>query len=65
MRASPAARKSAIAQSLRDRVWPLFEAGRLKPVIYRVFPLAEAASAHALMESSTHVGKIILEVDPA
>jgi NADPH:quinone reductase-like Zn-dependent oxidoreductase len=65
MRASPAARKSAIAQSLRDRVWPLFEAGRLKPVIYRVFPLAEAAAAHALMESSTHVGKIILEVDPA
>jgi len=65
MRASPAARKTAIAASLRERVWPLFEAGRLKPVIYRVFPLAEAAAAHALMESSTHIGKIILEVDPA
>lgn len=64
MRASPAARKNAIAQSLRERVWPLFEAGRLKPVIYRVFPLAEAAAAHALMESSRHIGKIILEVEP-
>jgi putative PIG3 family NAD(P)H quinone oxidoreductase len=65
MRASPAARKAAIAASLRERVWPLFEAGRLKPVIHRVFPLAEAAAAHALMESSRHIGKIVLEVDPA
>ena len=65
MRASPAARKAAIASSLRERVWPLFEAGRLKPVIYRVFPLAEAAAAHALMESSQHIGKIILEVASA
>jgi putative PIG3 family NAD(P)H quinone oxidoreductase len=64
MRASPAARKAAIAQSLRERVWPLFEAGRLKPVVYRVFPLADAAAAHALMESSQHIGKIILEVAP-
>jgi putative PIG3 family NAD(P)H quinone oxidoreductase len=65
MRASPAARKTAIAEALRERVWPLFEAGRLKPVIYRVFPLEEAAAAHALMESSQHIGKIILEVEPS
>ena len=62
LRASPAARKSEIAASLRDRVWPLFPAGKLKPVIYRVFPLAEAAQAHRLMESSAHIGKIMLEV---
>ena len=62
MRASPAARKAGIARSLRERVWPLFAAGRVKPVIYRVFPLAEAAAAHALMESSQHIGKIMLEV---
>jgi NADPH:quinone reductase len=62
MRASPHERKAAIAQALRERVWPLFEAGRLKPVIYRVFPLQEAAAAHALMESSQHIGKIMLAV---
>jgi putative PIG3 family NAD(P)H quinone oxidoreductase len=64
MRASPLERKVAIAQSLRDRVWPLFETGRVKPVIYRVFPLGEAAAAHALMESSRHIGKIMLEAHP-
>jgi NADPH2:quinone reductase len=64
MRASPHERKAAIAQSLRERVWPLFEAARLKPVIYRVFPLPEAAAAHALMESSQHIGKIMLAVRP-
>jgi NADPH2:quinone reductase len=64
MRASPLERKIAIAQALRDRVWPLFEAAVLKPVIYRVLPLAEAAAAHALMESSQHIGKIMLAVRP-
>jgi NADPH2:quinone reductase len=64
MRASPHERKAAIAQALRERVWPLFEAGRLKPVIYRVFPMQEAAAAHALMESSQHIGKIMLAVQP-
>jgi len=64
MRASPHARKAAIAKALRERVWPLFEAGKLKPAIYRVFPLAEAAAAHALMESSQHIGKIMLTVRP-
>jgi putative PIG3 family NAD(P)H quinone oxidoreductase len=64
MRASPHQRKAAIARALRERVWPLFEGGRLKPVIYRVFPLQEAAAAHALMESSQHIGKIMLAVRP-
>lgn len=62
LRPRPVAFKAAIARSLRERVWPLFEQCKLKPVIYRSFPLAEAAQAHALMESSTHVGKIVLEV---
>jgi putative PIG3 family NAD(P)H quinone oxidoreductase len=65
MRASPHERKAAIAGALRQRVWPLFEAGKVKPVIYRVFPLAEAAAAHELMESSRHIGKIMLEVEKA
>ncbi len=64
MRASPHERKAGIAQALRARIWPLFEAGRLKPVIYRVLPLSEAAAAHALMESSQHIGKIMLAVGP-
>ena len=54
--------KAAIAQQLLARVWPLFAQGRIKPVIYRTFPLAEAAAAHTLMESSAHVGKILLQV---
>ncbi|MGH8855049.1 MAG: NAD(P)H-quinone oxidoreductase [Telluria sp.] len=62
LRPRPVAFKAAIARSLRERVWPLFEQGALKPVIYRTFPLAQAGEAHALMESSTHVGKIVLEV---
>ena len=62
LRASPPARKAQIARSLRDQVWPLFAAKKLKPVIYRVFPLADAVEAHRLMESSAHIGKIMLEV---
>ncbi len=62
LRASPAQRKFEIARSLRDEVWPLLETGAVKPVIHRVFPLAEAAAAHALMESSQHIGKIMLRV---
>jgi len=62
LRPRPVAFKAAIARSLRERVWPLFEQGKLKPVIFRTFPLAQASDAHALMESSTHVGKIVLEV---
>ena len=62
LRASPDARKAEIAASLRAKVWPLFASGQLKPVINRVFPLGEAAAAHALMESSAHIGKIALVV---
>jgi NADPH:quinone reductase len=52
--------KTELARALRATAWPLIEAGAVKPVIHRVFPAAEAAAAHALMESSTHVGKIVL-----
>ena len=62
LRASPAARKAALARSMREKVWPLFAERKLKPVIHRVFPLAEAAAAHRLMESSAHIGKIMLAV---
>jgi NADPH2:quinone reductase len=60
LRARSVAYKTRLAQALREKVWPLLEAGRVKPVIHRVFPAHEAAAAHALMESSTHVGKIVL-----
>ena len=53
--------KSAIARELRERVWPLIEAGKVRPVIHTVFAAAQAAQAHALMESSVHVGKIVLD----
>jgi NADPH2:quinone reductase len=62
LRPRPIAFKAAIAAQLRERIWPLIEAGKIKPVIYRTFPLEQAAQAHALMESSTHVGKIMLEI---
>lgn len=52
--------KAEIVSKLRQQVWPLLESGAIKPVIYKTFPLEEAAQAHALMESSTHVGKIML-----
>jgi len=54
--------KGAIAADLRREVWPLIEKGRVKPVVYRTFPLDEAAAAHQMMESSEHVGKIVLVV---
>jgi NADPH:quinone reductase len=60
LRPRPLAYKAALAQDLARTVWPLVEAGRIKPVIHRVFAAAQAAEAHALMESSTHVGKIVL-----
>ena len=60
LRPRSVAYKTAIARALRERVWPLLEAGRVRPVIHQVFPAAQAAEAHALMESSTHVGKIVL-----
>jgi len=60
LRPRPVAFKAAIAQSLAKSVWPLIEAGKIKPVIHSTFPAAEAAKAHALMESNQHVGKIVL-----
>lgn len=62
LRARDAAVKAGIAQSLREKVWPLIEARRIRPVVHAVFPLDRAADAHALMESGTHVGKIVLAV---
>jgi NADPH:quinone reductase len=52
--------KSAIAEKLRLHVWPLLASGAVKPVIYKTFPMSEAAAAHTLMESSAHIGKIVL-----
>ncbi|MGK5050132.1 NAD(P)H-quinone oxidoreductase [Janthinobacterium sp. RB2P8] len=62
LRPRPVAFKAAIANHLRTTVWPLIEAGKIKPVIYQTFPLEKANEAHALMEASTHVGKIMLQV---
>ena len=62
MRPRTTAQKGAIAQALRERVWPVLAAGRCGPVIHRTFKLAEAAEAHALMQTSTHIGKIMLDV---
>jgi len=62
LRPRPVAFKAAIAARLRETVWPLIAAGKIRPVIYKTFPLEQAAAAHALMESSTHVGKIMLQV---
>ncbi len=60
LRARPVADKAAIARAVEDKVWPLIAAHKVKPVIYKTFPLTEAAAAHALMESSRHIGKIVL-----
>ena len=60
LRARPVAEKAVIAQSLRQTVWPLLEQGTVRPIVFQTFPLAEAAKAHALMESGAHIGKIVL-----
>ena len=60
LRPRPVAFKGAIAQALREQVWPLLAAGQVKPVIHSTFAAADAAKAHALMESNQHVGKIVL-----
>jgi NADPH2:quinone reductase len=62
LRPRPVTFKRHIAQQLRTQVWPLLESGRIKPVIYKTFSLEQAADAHALMETSTHVGKIMLQI---
>jgi NADPH2:quinone reductase len=60
LRPRPVAFKGAIARSLREKIWPLIERGKIKPEIYKTFPLTQAADAHRLMESSQHIGKIVL-----
>ena len=60
LRARPLAFKAAIARALQSQVWPLLAAGKVAPVVHSVFPAAQAAQAHALMESNQHVGKIVL-----
>jgi len=62
LRPRPIAFKAAIAANLRQHVWPLIEAGKIRPVIHHRFPLEQAAQAHAMMESSAHIGKIMLEL---
>jgi NADPH2:quinone reductase len=54
--------KATIARNLREKIWPLIESGRIKPQVFKTFPLAEAGEAHRLMESSQHIGKIVLTV---
>lgn len=62
LRARPIGEKGEIALALRETVWPLIEKGAIKPVLSRIFPLDQAADAHRLMESSAHIGKIVLDI---
>jgi NADPH:quinone reductase len=62
LRARTVAQKAAVADAVRKNVWPLLAAGRVRPVIHATFPLAEASEAHRLMETSNHIGKIVLTV---
>ena len=57
--------KRAVAKAVFENLWPLFEKGDIKPLIYKTFPLEDAAKAHALMASSSHIGKIMLTVNDA
>ncbi len=63
LRIRPIAFKGAIAQNLLQQVWPLFASGKIRPIVHAVLPAADAAQAHALMEASHHVGKIVLTWD--
>jgi NADPH2:quinone reductase len=62
LRPRPVEFKGYIARNLREKIWPLIESGRIKPEIYKTFPLEQAAEAHRLMESSQHIGKLVLTV---
>ena len=62
LRSRTVAQKGAVAAAVLQNVWPLLRAGRARPVIHATFPLAEASEAHRLMESSSHIGKIVLTV---
>jgi NADPH:quinone reductase len=63
LRPRSVAEKGVIADALRKKVWPLLDAGTVAPIIHATFPLAKAADAHRLMESSAHIGKIVLTTD--
>ena len=63
LRARPLAEKATIVAAVREHVWPLIEQGRVAPVIHQRFPLEQAADAHRLMEESSHIGKILLDVE--
>lgn len=65
LRPRPVEEKAAIAQQLREKVWPALADGTLSPRLHRTFPLAEAAAAHRYMESGAHVGKIVLTLSPS
>ena len=54
--------KALLAQEIAENAWPFVESGQLRPVIDKVFPMADAAAAHARMEAGEHVGKIVLEM---
>ena len=62
MRARSTAQKAAIAAELREKVWPVLDAGRCLPPIHARFGFAQVAEAHRLMESSAHIGKIVLDL---
>ncbi|KDO17301.1 hypothetical protein SPRG_17254, partial [Saprolegnia parasitica CBS 223.65] len=62
LRSRNVAFKAQIAKELLATVWPLLESRQIKPIIYKTFPLSEATAAHQLMESSDHVGKIMLQI---
>ena len=62
LRPRTVAEKAAIARGIEEKVWPLVAAGKIKPVIDSTFPLAKASEAHARMETSQHIGKIVLTV---
>ena len=60
LRSRSVAQKAAVAAAVREHIWPLLTAGRARPIIYKTFPLTQASEAHHLMESSSHIGKIVL-----
>jgi len=62
LRPRPVSFKGAIARSLKERVWPLFEAGKIKPIVHATFPLERACDAHAMMDAGEQIGKIVLTV---
>jgi NADPH2:quinone reductase len=60
LRARSVAEKAAIAQAVHQNVWPLLEAGKVRVLVHATYPLAQAAEAHRVMESSEHIGKLVL-----